>query len=244
MTLLHWPQALGENKIKTSKPSTCTFIPPLYLSSALNEGIAWPCWWNVNIPWQACVCSPLSSSEGGMDICLLYASHSYYISTGTHVLQHWSQMSRAKWRANIPGCHYKTLPSFTGSTLRPKTNNRSFPVPNPSQGGSRREKEGTSSGRGQKKSCRSFFMSVLTATQSTNNACRNLSPFAQSLLSFPPINPNAKGLSRCWCVYVKRGNSCDWNLMIGAKHVLRFENVAMLKATQSISERIPVFRLE
>ncbi len=152
---------------------TCTFIPPLYLNSALNEGIAWPCWWNVNIPWQACVCSPLSSSEGGMDICLLYASHSYYISTGTHVLQHWSQMSRAKWRANIPGCHYKTLPSFTVSTLRPKTNNRSFPVPIPSQGGSRREKEGTSSGRGQKESCRSFFMSVLTATQSTNNACRN-----------------------------------------------------------------------
>ncbi len=157
MNLLHWPQALGENKIKTSKPSTCTFIPPLYLSSALNEGIAWPCWWNVNIPWQACVCSPLSSSEGGMDICLLYASHSYYISTGTHVLQHWSQMSRAKWRANIPGYHYKALPSFTGSTLRPKTNNRSFPVPIPSQGGSRREKEGTSSGRGQKKSCRSFL---------------------------------------------------------------------------------------
>lgn len=113
---------------------TSKFIPALYLSSALNEGIAWPWWWNVNIPWQACVCSPISSSEGGMDICLLYASHSYYISTGTHVLQHWSQMSRAKWRANIPGCHYKALPSFTGSTLRPKTNNRSFPVPIPLAG--------------------------------------------------------------------------------------------------------------
>lgn len=116
--------------------------------------------------------------------------------------------------------------------------------PFPTQGGSRREGEGTSSGRGQKESCRSFFTSVLTATQSTNNAWCNLSPFAQPLLSFPPINPDAKGLLRCWCVYVERENSCDGNLMIGAKHVLRFENVAMLKQTQSISEWMPVSRPE
>lgn len=237
MNLLHWPQALGENT-------------PLYPDYLHIYSAALP---RLCFEWGNCVALLLECKHPVAGLCLrppcpphqeglksacctppsLTPSPSAHMSSSAD--HRWAVQNEEQTYLDVITKHSHSLQEVHWG-LKPTTAPSLFPFS--SQGGSRREREGTSSGKGQKESCRSFFTSVLTGTQSTNNACRDLSPFAQPLL-FPQSILTQRVFFRCWCVYVKRGNSCDWNLMT-AKYVLWFKNLAMLKGSQSISERMPV----